>query len=72
MQILLAKYPQGDKLMEIYETEEDAAGLYITGPILNQDSSHLFRYPLVYQVNPEGGSFRIKAGHPHPFLSRID
>jgi hypothetical protein len=45
--------------MEIYEKEEDAAGLYITGPILNQDSSHLFRHPLVYQVNPEGGSFQI-------------
>lgn len=68
MQILLEKYPQGDKLMEIYETEEDAAGLYITGPIPNQASSHLFRHSLVYQVNPEGGSFQIndeiKQSHP--------
>lgn len=68
MQRLLEKYPQGDKLIEIYETEEDAAGLYITGPILNQDSSRLIRYPLVYQVNPEGGSFQIndeiKQSHP--------
>ncbi|MDQ8738065.1 hypothetical protein [Paenibacillus sp. LHD-38] len=59
MQILLEKYPQSDKLMEIYETEEDAAGLFITGHITNQDSSHLFRHPLVYQVNSEGGSFHI-------------
>lgn len=59
MQVLLKKYPQGDKLMEIYESEEDAAGLYITGPIHNEDSSHVFRYPFVYQVNPEGGGFHI-------------
>lgn len=68
MQRLLEKYPKGDKLIEIYETEEDAVGLYITEPILNQDSSQLFRYPLVYQVNPEGGSFQIsdeiKQSHP--------
>ncbi|RED66331.1 hypothetical protein [Cohnella lupini] len=59
MQILLAKYPEGDKRMEIYETEEDAAGLYIIGPIHIQDSSNIFRNPLVYQVNSEGGSFQI-------------
>lgn len=67
MQILLEKYPRGDKLMDVYETEEDAAGLYITGPITRQ-SSHLFRHPFVYQVNPEGGSFKIndenKQSHP--------
>ncbi|WP_028612565.1 hypothetical protein [Paenibacillus harenae] len=67
-QLLLEKYPQGDKLMEIYETEEDAAGLYITGPITRQDYSHLFRHPWVYQVDPEGGSFKIndeiKQSHP--------
>jgi hypothetical protein len=59
MQILMEKYSQGNKLMEVYETEEDAAGLYISGPISNQDSSHLFRNPLVYHVNPELGSFQI-------------
>jgi len=68
MQILLEKYQRGDNLMEIYETEEDAAGLYITGPIPNEDFSHLFRHSFVYQVNPEGGSFQIndeiKQTHP--------
>ncbi|MCA0755912.1 hypothetical protein KP806_12715 [Paenibacillus sp. N4] len=70
MQILLEKYPQGDKLMEVYETEEDAAGLYMTGPITGQDYSHVFRHPLVYQVDPEGGSFRIHDGlkQSHPLL----
>ncbi|MDP4095555.1 hypothetical protein OIN60_01955 [Paenibacillus sp. P96] len=27
MKTLLEKYPQGDKFIEIYETEEDAAGI---------------------------------------------
>lgn len=58
MQILLEKYPKGDKLLEVYDTEEDAAGLYIPGPITMQ-SSHPFRHPFVYQVNPEGGDFEI-------------
>ncbi|UVI33316.1 hypothetical protein [Paenibacillus spongiae] len=35
MQFLLEKYPEGEELMEVYKTEEDAAGLYITGPIPN-------------------------------------
>lgn len=59
LQILMEKYPEGDKLMEIYETEEDAAGLYIAGPIIGQDYSHVFRHPFVYQVHPDGGSFQI-------------
>lgn len=29
MQILLEKFSKGDKLMEAYDTEEDAAGLYV-------------------------------------------
>lgn len=67
MQTLLEKYPNGDKLMDVYDTEEDAAGLYITGPITRQ-SSHFLRHPFVYQVNPEGGSFEIKdeIKHSHP------
>ncbi|KZS48850.1 hypothetical protein AWU65_24390 [Paenibacillus glucanolyticus] len=67
MQILLEKYPKGEKLMEVYDSEEDAAGIFITGPITIQ-ASHLFRHPFVYQVNPEGGSFKIneeiKQSHP--------
>jgi hypothetical protein len=67
MQILLEKYPQGDKLIDVYETEEDAAGLYISGPISRQ-SSYPITHPFVYQVNPEGGSFKIndeiKRSHP--------
>ncbi|GGF62366.1 hypothetical protein GCM10010912_04380 [Paenibacillus albidus] len=68
MQILLEKYPEGDGLIEVYETEEDAAGLYITGPILDQDSSRVFRHPLVYQVSPENGSFMIneEISQTHP------
>ena len=69
MQILLEKYPKGDILMDVYDTEEDVAGLYITGPITRQ-SSHLFRHPFVYQVHPEGGSFEIndEIKHSHPTL----
>ncbi|WP_218918846.1 hypothetical protein [Paenibacillus borealis] len=49
-------------MFEVYETEEDAAGLYISGPMTNQDSSHLFKKALVYQVNPDGGGFAINTG----------
>jgi hypothetical protein len=59
IQVLLEKYPQNDQVIDIYQTEEDAAGLYVSGPISPQDTSELFRHPLVYQVDPEGGSFRI-------------
>ncbi|SFL54484.1 hypothetical protein SAMN03159341_10774 [Paenibacillus sp. 1_12] len=44
---------------EVYETEEDAAGLYISGPLTNQDTSRHFRHPFVYQVDHDGGSFSI-------------
>lgn len=69
MQILLEKYPQGDILVDVYDTDEDAAGLYITGPI-DRQSSNLFRHPFVYQVNPEDGSFTIndEIKHAHPTL----
>lgn len=59
MKALLEKYPEGDKLMEIYETEEDAAGLYVSGPLTAQNYSHVFRQPIVYQVDADGGSFKI-------------
>ncbi|MDQ6423549.1 hypothetical protein RB620_29485 [Paenibacillus sp. LHD-117] len=59
MRTLLKKYPQGERFMEVYETEEDAAGLYVTDLIPGQDASRVFRYPNVYQVNPEGGSFTL-------------
>lgn len=42
------------KMIEVFETAEDAAGLYVYGPLTQEDSSHLFKKPLVYQVNPEG------------------
>jgi hypothetical protein len=59
MQIMLEKYPEGDRLMDIYETELDAAGLYIAGPMHGQEASHIFRNTFIYQINPEGGSFTI-------------
>lgn len=59
MKTLLEKYPKGDKLIEIYETEEDAAGLFVSGPMENQDASHIFRLPYVYEVHPDGGSFEM-------------
>ncbi|MDT3427668.1 hypothetical protein J2Z22_003231 [Paenibacillus forsythiae] len=59
MQRLLEKYPEDEQIIDIYETVEDAAGIYVSGPISHQDTSHLLRYPWVYQVDPEGGSFRI-------------
>lgn len=68
MKTLLEKYAHEDKFIEIYETEEDAAGLYITGPLTGQDSSRMFKNRLVYQVNPDGGSFEmndeLKSSHP--------
>lgn len=51
-----------EKMADVYETEEDAAGLYITGPMTGEDTSHLFTKPMVYQVNPEGGDFKINTG----------
>lgn len=57
---------------EVYETEEDAAGLYVSGPLTNQDTSRHFRNPFVYQVDHDGGSFqisdRIKEISPQAFL----
>ncbi|WP_046229152.1 hypothetical protein [Paenibacillus algorifonticola] len=68
MQTLLENYPKGDKLVEIYETAEDAAGLYVRGPMEDQDASHIFRFPYVYEVHPDGGSFQmneeIKRSYP--------
>jgi hypothetical protein len=61
MQALLEKYPGKQLFIDIYETEEDAAGLYVSGPLANQAASRLFRCPLVYQVDPEGGSFCISS-----------
>ncbi|MBB3126698.1 hypothetical protein FHS19_001352 [Paenibacillus rhizosphaerae] len=37
MEALLEKDPQGDQLMEIYETELDAAGLYVAGHPIFRD-----------------------------------
>ncbi|GGG56417.1 hypothetical protein [Paenibacillus radicis (ex Gao et al. 2016)] len=55
--LMLERNPH--KHMEVYETEEDAAGLYITGPMTGQNYSHLFQHPYVYQVNAEMGDFKI-------------
>ncbi|AIQ30664.1 MULTISPECIES: hypothetical protein [Paenibacillus] len=56
------------KMIEVFETAEDAAGLYVSGPLTQEDSSHLFKKPLVYQVNPEGGSFQMisEVAEPYP------
>lgn len=56
---LLDKYPEDEQLIDIYETEEDAAGLYVGGLMSGQDTSHLFRHPLVYPIAPQGGSFSM-------------
>lgn len=44
---------------EVYETEEDAAGLYVSGPLRNEDTAGHFKYPYVYQADPNGGSYHI-------------
>ncbi|WP_068774901.1 hypothetical protein [Paenibacillus sp. FJAT-26967] len=44
---------------DVYETEEDAAGLYVSGPLHHQDTSAYFQHPFVYQIDPDGGSFCI-------------
>lgn len=59
MQALLEKDPEGDQLMDIYETELDAAGLYVAGPMKSVDASYPFRQPFIYQVHPDGGSFEM-------------
>lgn len=63
----------GEKRIDVYETPEDAAGLYITGPLAQQDSSHMFKKALVYQVNPEGGDFKISTvsqkQHPGAYVT---
>jgi hypothetical protein len=48
-----------DEATEVFETEEDAASLYVSGPLQNQNTSQHFRYPNVYQVDHDGGSFHI-------------
>lgn len=73
MNFLLEKYPQGDELIEVYETEEDAAGLYVSGPIPISNSLDLFHHPYVYEVYPEGGGFQIndeiKQSEPSYYLT---
>ncbi|OZB98710.1 hypothetical protein [Paenibacillus sp. XY044] len=59
VQALLEKDPEGDQLMDIYETELDAAGLYIAGPMKSVDASCPFQHPYIYQVHPDGGSFEM-------------
>ncbi|RED40640.1 hypothetical protein [Paenibacillus sp. VMFN-D1] len=59
MQALLEKDPEGDQLMDIYETELDAAGLYVAGPMKSVDASCPFQHPYIYQVDPDGGSFEM-------------
>ncbi|MEC0242490.1 hypothetical protein P4H66_22010 [Paenibacillus dokdonensis] len=49
-----------EKDILIYETEEDAAGLYIDGPAKNEKSFSHFRLPFVYQISPDGGSFEFE------------
>lgn len=41
----------------VFETELDAAGIYITGPATNAKRFPHFRLPYVYQLSPEGGCF---------------
>lgn len=48
-----------DEDTDVYETEEDAAGLYVSGPLQNQDTSQHFQHPYVYQIDHDGGSFCI-------------
>ncbi|MVP01224.1 hypothetical protein [Paenibacillus lutrae] len=44
---------------DVYETEEDAAGLYVSGPLQSQHTAAYFQHPFVYQIDPDGGSFCI-------------
>ncbi|MUT65635.1 hypothetical protein [Paenibacillus sp. NEAU-GSW1] len=62
MQFLLQKYPKGDVLMDIYETEEDAAGIYVSGPVVERPDSRLFHNRHVYQADPNGGSYCMTDG----------
>lgn len=59
MRMLLQKYPAGEALMEVYETQLDAAGLFVKGPMDNAGAGHPFKLPVIYQISPEGGSFQL-------------
>ncbi|TYP69724.1 hypothetical protein [Paenibacillus methanolicus] len=60
MQMLLRKYPAGEQLMEVYETELDAVGLFVKGPMENPGTEHPFKLPLIYEISPEGGSYKLR------------
>ncbi|MFC0213082.1 hypothetical protein ACFFK0_11545 [Paenibacillus chartarius] len=61
MQVLLEKYSPDAITIDVYETELDAAGIYVSGPLGREQGRHIFSNPVMYQVNPEGGSFRLGA-----------
>lgn len=48
-----------EEYIEVYETEDDFAGLYVGGPSSRRIKYPHFRLPLVYHVHPEGGSFDL-------------
>ncbi|MFC4099496.1 hypothetical protein [Paenibacillus xanthanilyticus] len=60
MQMLLRKYPAGEQLMEVYETELDAVGLFVKGPMENPGAEHPFQLPHIYEMSPEGGTYKLR------------
>lgn len=73
IQILLEKDSEGEQWMDTYETELDAAGLYVAGPSSPRNLTAVFRQPLVYSIHADGGSFTmnemIREEHPEAYLS---
>ena len=59
IQILLEQDPEGEQWMDSYETELDAAGLYVAGPTNSLNLQSVFRQPFVYQIQAQGGSFTM-------------
>lgn len=54
-----------DKLVMVFETEEDAAGIVIRELDTYREAvRHHFKQPYVYQITAEGGGFEIPANVP--------
>jgi hypothetical protein len=61
---LLEKGSIEDHSIDIYETEEDAAGLIVKGPLQQEEDGWPFSHPLVYGIFPQGGQFRMDPEQP--------
>lgn len=61
-----------DQLIQVFETEEDAAGIVIRELGKQSDAIRKhFRQPYIYQLAPEGGSFDVQKNVPPEWISSV-